>query len=504
MKLHAPEDVARVYNNWISKGFEQGDTRGLYEGARFLANGLTGLKMGLSGFHGITMANEAATSELARAVQNLTRVPGKVLKGEFKQAGQALGRGATALGNVVTAPVTTALRGRRMGRELLGVKTTDAISKKVNDAFVRSGGRLRMDPFYSTHAGGSFLQSMRRGTFATDVKNLASEMFGGNLKAGVELAARSFQTAMAPLFEVYIPSLKRGAFGNLMHDWVIQNPHATQEEIDRAAIKIQDTIDNRFGELVQDNLFWDRKLKQAMQIMLFSPTWKIGTAREIGGGLVDIGKSIGGIGSGEGISPRTAYNVALAGMTSILGGVGTYLMTGKKPEGRDFIAPRTGGTDIASGQPERLQIPGYSKDVLELGAGFLPGNSPRKALLQYGANALNPGVKAATDIITNTDYRGLPLYPEGGAPSLPSDAPTTGSPLGDTLAEDVSPISIEQLTRRKKGSAIGPAATALGFKPSPAYITSPERMSNIWQKINRRDWLRKRRSDERIRAQEEQ
>ena len=66
-----------------------------------------------------------------------------------------------------------------------------------------------------------------------------------------------------PLFEKYIPLLKNGAFYENMSKWLMTNPNATREEQVNAARQVWDSVDNRFGELVQDNIFMNKVIKQA-------------------------------------------------------------------------------------------------------------------------------------------------------------------------------------------------------------------------------------------------
>lgn len=483
IQLFAPPDVARVYNNFISKGLEQGDAGPLYTGARKLANGLTMLKLGLSTFHLDTMANESVTSGFARAFQNLSR-------GDIKGAGKAAG-------TAVAKPVIDYRRGMKMQRELLDQKMPDAISSKVNDAFVRSGGRIKMDPFYRTRSSGSFFNAIEKGTFKRELTDAAKKMYQGTAydkaKGIVDMGANIIQSTAAPLFEKYIPAVKRGAFASSMEDFIKANPKATQEELDKYAIKLSDSIDNRFGELVQDNLFWKKQMKQAAQILLLSPTWDLGTVREIGGGLKDALHAPADIIKGKGISDRTAYVAGLATEVALKNAIYTYMKTGTAPKGEDYMAGRTGGTDIASGKPERALTPGYEKDVYAFGYDF-PHN-----VLQESVNKLNPGLSAATGLLTNKDYRGLPIYrPEGVKPQ-------PGEPgLPDFLMDTLMPISIGQFKSGKKGTNISPAERAiLADRPAPAYMTDPQRVEQLKSKFNTRDWRARIKADQKQRSQQQ-
>lgn len=481
IKLYAPPDVARVYNNFISKGLEHGDAGPLFTGARAAANGLTQLKLGLSTFHLATMANEAVTSGFARAFKAASR-------GDFKTAGKA------AL-TAPAKPVTDYMRGMKMQRELLDLKMPDAMSAKINDAFIRSGGRLKMDPFYRTRGSGSFFNAWEKGTLRRELKDAAEKMYKGtpfeNAKGVVDNVANVIQTTAAPLFEKYIPAVKRGAFASQMEDFLRANPKATQVELDDYAVKLADSIDNRFGELVQDNLFWRRELKQAAQIALLSPTWNLGTIREIGGGLKDALGAIPDIAKGKGISDRTAYVAGLATQVALMNGIYTYLKTGTMPHGKDFMAGRTGGTDLASGKPERVQMPGYQKDVYAFGYNF-----PHH-ILDEAANKLNPALTAAIGLVKNKDYRGLPIYRPQGATEQPGEPGPA-----DYLAETMLPISLGQATGgSKKGSNIGGAEKMiLADRPAPGYITDPQRAEAMRNHFANKDWRARLRADRKAKA----
>lgn len=63
---------------------------------------------------------------------------------------------------------------------------------------------------------------------------------------------------------------------------------ATEEVKNRALRQAWDSIDNRFGQLVYDNLFWNKSAKDIGMVMTRSLGWNLGTVREIGGGLKDL------------------------------------------------------------------------------------------------------------------------------------------------------------------------------------------------------------------------
>lgn len=478
IQLYAPPEVARVFNNFISKGMEHGDIAPFYQAARTAANGMTQLKLGLSAYHLSTMANEAMINDYARAFRAASR-------GELKTAGKAM---LTA----PVAPVKSYMRGMKMQRELLDKQVPDAMSKQINDAFVKSGQTLRMDPFLRTRASGSFYNALHKGTFKRELKEAADRIYKGTAwektKGVADLAANVIQTTAAPLFEKYIPAVKRGAFASEMEDFLKSRPKATQDEIDKEAIKIADSIDNRFGELNQDNLFWNKTMKQAAQLALLSPTWNLGTIREIGGGIKDVMGAAPQLAKGEGISRRTAYIAGLAFNTALMSSVYQYLKTGKPPGSvKDLMAPQTGGTDIVSGKPERAMTPGYQKDVYAFGYDF-----PHH-IMSEAENKLNPALQTATGLIQNKDYRGLPIYrPEGVQP-------IKGEPgVLDYLIEQFMPISVGQFSKgNKKGSNLGVIERGLSVRPAPSYMTDPQRVQQMQTKYGTLDWKKRLKADAR-------
>ncbi len=487
IKLMAPPDVARVYNNFISKGFEATEGAPVYDVARKVSNGMTQMKLGLSAFHLANIANESVISDYARAFRAASR-------GEGKTALRAAGSG---LANTVTGGAKSYMRGMKMQRELLDKAMPDRMSKTVNDAFVKSGGTLRMDPFYRSRASGSFFNALEKGTFKAELKRAGQQMYKGNMlenaKGVIDNISNVMQTTTAPLFEKYIPAVKRGAFASEMEDFLKSRPNATQAEIDKQALLVQDSIDNRFGELNQDNLFWNKYMKQMSQLALLAPTWDLGTLREIGGGIKDIAGAAPDLLKGEGLSRRSAYVAGLVAQTALMSSVYQYLKTGKAPgSAKDLMTPQTGGTVPGSNQPERALLPGYQKDVYAFGYDF-PHN-----VLQEGANKLNPGIQTLSDYAKNKDYRDLPIFKPEGA----KDVPGQPTPMDDFINR-VMPIGIQQMGQTKKGSQIGGAERFMGARPAPSYMQDPAKVEANKQKYGTRDWKARVKADRRAKANQE-
>jgi hypothetical protein len=55
--------------------------------------------------------------------------------------------------------------------------------------------------------------------------------------------------------------------------------------------KAWDSVDNRMGQVVYDNLFWRKSIKDIGMASVRSLGWNLGTFRELGGGALDFAKA---------------------------------------------------------------------------------------------------------------------------------------------------------------------------------------------------------------------
>lgn len=474
--MYAPEGAARVYNNYISKGLDQGDAGPIYRSARAVSNGLVQLKLGLSAFHASVMGQEGIISEMARGI---------------KQVSQGDVKGLATMAKAPAAPVASYRRGEKMLDQITGKTAPAAFDSKLNAIYEKTGQRLGMDKIYATRNRTSLFASALRGTFQKDLQQALQTTYKGSagdrVKGVLDLTGNIIQSTAAPLFEHYIPNIKRGAWAQQMSDFLKANPTATEAEQTAYGQKLADSIDNRFGELVVNNNFWNKSAYQIGQLLMLSPSWNIGTAREIGGGIVNIPKSLKGVVQGKGIDDKTAYVAALVGTTMLENGVATYMHTGQMPDGADWFAYRTGGTDPATGKPERAMLPGYMKDVLAWGL-----EGPGKEAM----NKLNPGLKALTELASNKDYKQQPIR-DTNAP-----ADKQAGQVAEYAAEQASPIAFGDSSKPKKGSKLSGLERFMAVRPAPRYLTDQKGVKAAEQKRARRDWRSKERTDQRTKARE--
>jgi hypothetical protein len=472
--LYAPADFAEIYNNYLDQGFHSTETGArLYNALQNTSNAVTALELGFSGYHAFTMAKEAIIHQVA---EGLSRA----------MSGDVAG-GLAKIGKAPAAPYTLAKAGADPLKAYLdpGANVSPELRKTV-DLITRSGGRMqgfRQDPTYKFSEMGSFFTAWKRGALAqqlADAKDRIQTEWTGRantlggvantgLQTGKELfrtVGRAMQTVAQPTFEHYIPALKNGAFTETLGEWLRNNPDATDAEQVAMARKIGDSVDNRFGEMVQSNIFWKAQLKQSMQLAMRSYSWNLGTVREIGGGAASLASSNPlkrlNMKSND-YDPRAAYVVAMPIVVAAASSVYQFLKTGEMPKDTtDLLAGRTGGK-TQSGTPERAMLPGYEKDVY----GWF--HDPK----QEAINKIATAPRLVWETLANKDYAG-------------HDIADPRDPLAKRLKDygahvynSLGPISLKQMTQgEKKGSNITFPERATAIRPAPPWLQEPERIQH--------------------------
>lgn len=473
-QLYAREGWARVYNNWRSPGFT-GAAGDVVHGLRRTSNTITGMELGLSGFHFTTMVNEAIINDVAKAITSISK--GK------------LGQAAKEIAFSPTAPIRLARKGGELERVYLGKEEGSREMREMADLLTAAGGRGKGSAHakdYEYTAMGSFFDAWKRGALASEGKQYLEGMVAapltGTAKTAASIIGRTMQTVMQPLFQVYIPKLKNGAFYDTMGQWLKHNPLADSTAKKAAAREIWDSIDNRFGEAVNDNIFWKQHMKQIAMLSMRSYSWNVGTIREIGGGLVDA--------ASHKMTPRVAYSIALPLVYGTIGALYQKMKTGEGPQDeQDLMAPRTGGTDPATGLPERMVMPGYMKDV------FGWYDNPA----ELAKHKLSTFVTTAGELVSGKDWRGAPIAPpaEEGVPYEQS-APAWLNAYMKHVASKFVPISIRDLSRGgKEGSNVTTVERLLGIQPGGRKYVDPEGLKayNRYRKL--KEWQNKERFDAR-------
>jgi hypothetical protein len=242
---------------------------------------------------------------------------------------------------------------------------------------------------------------------------------------------------------------------------------ASHEVIRDAMAKVVDSVDNRMGQLIYDNLFWNKAVKDLGMASVRSLGWNLGDIREIGGGAVDSAKFIADVTRFRkpDVTHRMAYLLALPTTVGMIGGAMTYLMTGKVPQDiKDYFYPRTGNTD-EQGDPERVSLPSYMKDIMPLVlAQGVKGKV--KTAETMAEHKLHPLLNMTVEMLRNQDYYGTKIRNE--------DDPIVqqAKDVLKQVGKDVIPFGIQGLLKeRDRGTPWAKAvAPLIGITPAPRYV----------------------------------
>lgn len=284
-----------------------------------------------------------------------------------------------------------------------------------------------------------------------------------------QLPFAAIEALQYPMFHIWIPTLKIAAYARDVAVAMHLNPELANDHAARVQTfaKIRKSVDNRFGEMNYDTLFWNRMVKDVAVLNTLSLGWQMGFIREYGGGLiVDPAKAVWKDASLKEIAKqggvdRTLFALSYVGGALLLAGVMTYAFTGQMPEGQDWFYPRIGGTD-AEGKPKRVNTPYFTREFAAI----------------YSHMQKEGVVPGLTHLVTNkaSGVIGLTGAIAGGVDSLDREVRDPNAPaykqLEQTLAfvfRDVAPISAESV--RQGATKKEQALSFAGFTNAPKYAT---------------------------------
>lgn len=461
--LFAPEDAARVYNNDISEKATN-PIGGIADVVQRANNFASKLVLGLSGYHFTATTMASMASDVARAT------------------------GSGLVSAVV--PFADTMRGSKFINAYLGREELPPELQKALDLAVKNNTvNVRQPDYLKAGPPKDYVDAFKSGTLGQEIKaagqTIKENPLIGPIKVLSNEIGRTMDTISKPLFDHYIPRIKISANISELHDWLQAHPEASEQEMDRKAQEIGNSIDNRFGEMMRDNLFWHQLTRQTLQTALLSYSWVAGGARMLKGIPDTMQTALGKVGIGEGqeLSSNAKYLFGMAATYAVVNGVRTYLGTGKAPDDwKDFIYPRTGGT-TPQGKEEREILPSHIGQFT---------NYLHDAIGELG-NEVSPGLKLMYHLLANTDFRGLPITNENNSWF---DEQRWGD-YAKYVLHEVTPIGLKNfLQGPKKGSEISPAEQALGVRQAPRFITDPEGYKAMIENVNNAEYKKKQRSDQ--------
>lgn len=371
---YAPEGAARIINNYVSPGLANHPTMGpAYRAIRSGANMLVQSKLGWSGFHWTGESINAMLSGGAKATQD-------VFRGDFKGAAKSAGTAATVVGT----PIKYYVDGAKLYAEYLNPGSQGPKHAELLDYLTKGGGRAEMPQEFRVGAIEGFQKALRQ----------------QNVRGAVLTAfPAAMESIMAPLMRNAVPRLKLGAFTDMMSAEIDHlGPNATVMEQRAAASRVWDAVEDRFGELTYDNLFWDNTFKDIVHLTTMAPGWNLGSARTLGGAVTDVATTKSRMAAGGSrVSERTAFGASLLVGTAYLGYIYNKLHGNDPKSLEDLFTP------IGPGG-KRVQLPTYMRDV----HGIL--TDPLTTI----GNKRHPILSIVGETLSGKDYFGRPIRKDGG------------------------------------------------------------------------------------------
>ena len=483
--FYAPDPVAIMLNRHLQPGWNGNP---VYDALRSATSAATTLKLATSAFHPIYMAWDAMAGEAALGLTQASR--GGVLN---------LARGAATVLRSPIAPVLNFVEGLRVSHFAATGEGPPRMTM-LYDAMLASGARVGRAPQYTSSAMGGFFDSMAasvsnsgRLTFGQDVSAMfrnappmfigATRIAPGYVRAMLQIVPRVLDTLTEPIMGKLVPYMKAGALSRELQDMLVAHPGMGLDDIREFGGRISDRIDNRIGEVVQDNLFWPTVLHNINNIVFMAPQWFMGKLRLLGGTATDLaalGTETAPLG-GRQLSGNVAYLLGGGVIATMFTGAIYGALKGTwRPDWtlHDYFVPPNGGTDRQGGD-DFIMLPDIWRDAY--GWTTDPQHEATNKV-----NSLWPLLK---QIATNRQYDGAVI--------------TDPASNWREAAGDYTAFTLRQLGPMMWSQDVPDAANIstlerwLGIREAPFGLREPERAEAHGQKELRRALRQKARDDAR-------
>jgi len=472
--------AARLIDNYTSNDwFRQGKAAPVGKALLDIKNATTATELLWPGFHAAFVTNDAIASILSHAVSTMTEK----------------GFGAAAK-SLLTAPIypsefrelnplykpekgketfTTSIRGQGKAVERFAQnpeefkanypkayewlkKQYPEFDQMVEEMFF-GGMKIGMHDDYRVNAVKKFMEAVRNDKYIGTV---------------VRSVPALNQKIMHPIFEDYIPRLK---LGTMLREYAlaresqapeVQSGKKTNTQLARQTWAF---VEDRFGQLNWDNLYWNRTFKSFMQLFFRSATWKLGTIRAYGKAGRDMGvfaaDSYNLLSGKPGAKPRVTapmgWAIGSLFVTAVQASVISKVFTGQYPWqlaktagdlAKELLFPRIDKDD----ETQRVSIPGYWKDLIAI----------RRHPIKYLSASMTGEIGRMVDVWNNRDFYGDQVYNE--------DDPKVKRWYD--IAKHLVPVPFVYSSihsSRESGEGIGRSSTSLmGYQKAPYYISHSE------------------------------
>lgn len=481
------DNFARILENHLSRDYLRESEIG--SALVDTKNTMTMVELGLSAFHGVFEGIESSGSDIGLGLRQFVNV------GLMQRNPKYLAKGAKTLirgltqGGVITKTKlgSDIINYLKSPEEFIKATRGEKFIKEfpeamgiLNDAF--SGGmQLKMAEGYRTNWRESMKTEWKEGNY-----------IGASI---LRFPPAAVERMMMPLFDSFIPRLKGATFFEEFSTALLENKKAldsgkiTRPELAR---RTWDFIEDRFGEMNFDNLYWNNTLKTSLQFAFRSITWKLGNMRAALGGIpeqaFEVGKSMASysramkipLNKNAGVkvnmnimlreleipklTPKFSWLAGMSLNTVLISSIISKGTTGKYPWEHaknaanliyQIIYPRVSKDD----ESKRIATPTYWGDLAHL------QHDPKG----YITSSLSSTLTEFSDIWANKDFYGNWIY-------NPSD-PIHKQTMDSLKYIFPTPFSIQNFSKAfKKGEPLGEALEGFaGLRKAPFYIREPDK-----------------------------
>lgn len=454
----------------------------IFKSAMFLKNSTVPIVLSLSLFHPLHLVlGMDSAAAMTRLTKEMIVTGGNPVKWFGKWLEQmTLGSKGIPLWGVVDNP--------RVGFRLL-----KAYQGKVDPAKLTAADKVALQ--YMNEGG--FIPEMsvqyRSGAIENltkAVRTVAAEYNSGPgglgraikpaVKAGFYTPFAIIDAMQYPMFRLWIPALKIASYLKDVQTALKVDPALATDKARRllAFRKLAKSVDNRYGEMAYNTLFWNRTVKDIAVANTLSLGWNLGFIREYGGGAMDIGQATIRKGSlsekaRRGDLDRPLFVMFYTTQVMLYSGLLTWALTGEMPtEFIDYLYPKSGDKD-SRGNDERLTTPFYPREFAAIAKhveheGLAPG------MWHVVSNKSSGVIGLVNQWATGTNWMGQEVR-DPNSPWHQQVRDTIGATLGD-----LEPISIGQL-RQGEGTTKEVITSFSGFGPAPKYVTQSDTEAKISQ-----------------------
>ena len=374
---YMPEPVARVVDNYLSRGLAGSGVvgRNVYTAVHEWNNVKNLFQLGMGFFHFTTTTVDSTVTGVGNAVSEM-------LSGKPK--------GLVDLVKAITV-IPNIAHTLSVGDKAIKQYRTSQISPDVQ-AMVDANARTGLSKIYTLDSYYNLKKAIGR---------LSADKDFGAIPAIVKNALLFLPEATAkPLMEWYVPRLKVGGYLRTLEVELNAKKGLTPDQIVKVKQRVWDSMDDRLGQMVYDNMFWHKSMKDIAFLTIRSFGWTGGTIRAFGKGIGGVPESGKRLVKGHGINPETAWLISLPATVGLYGAMYQYMMTGKGPdEAKDYFFPKDGTTN-PDGTAHRVTIPSYMKDF------FAYGKHPVETL----EHKTSPTVNEVIDLFSNQDFYGTQIW----------------------------------------------------------------------------------------------